>query len=502
MSTVETGSSERVKATLGAEGNGEPERSAPPQRPGRKSKSGLGKFVLFVLLLAGACTYVYLNGVKKSREDVTRVFAQVRQYLPSNAEPLPPPASQSGVIAERGPWDGFVHVSSEQAKAIGLQIVAVQPQTEPIKLDLPGRTDYDPTTLTKIRPRFDTLVEKVRADLGQKVQKGTPLVDLFSIELAQAKNDFQTKYVQWFHDFSLLKLRQQLRKKDAISEQLLVDTQNDERKSRLDYLTARGKLRLYEVPDEQIDPLLHNLGDAPGSQEIQNVQENADLAAGTAKLPATLALSEIHNVQEKAKMTRLSLVDGIIISREVVAGNLYDTSDVLMVISPLDHLFVWVNVYEKDQAKVHVGQHMQIQFPYLNEVIDGRVQYVSTEVSKDTRAVKIRASISNLEGKFKADMLVRAALEIPPVKGQTVIPRLAMVVLYGNDYAFVRKSSTDSHGPERFERRKIEVAEERADHVVVQRGLSPGEEVASNGSLIISQLFEDQQMVETGMPGR
>jgi len=26
--------------------------------------------------------------------------------------------------------------------------------------------------------------------------------------------------------------------------------------------------------------------------------------------------------------------------------------------------------------------------------------------------------------------------------------------------------------------------------------------VASNGSLIISQLFEDQQMVETGMPGR
>jgi membrane fusion protein, heavy metal efflux system len=173
-----------------------------------------------------------------------------------------------------------------------------------------------------------------------------------------------------------------------------------------------------------------------------------------------------------------------------------------MVISPLDHLFVLVNVYEKDQAKVHKGQHMQIQFPYLNEVIDGRVEYVSSEVSKDTRAVKIRASIPNIDGKFKADMLVRAALEIPPVKGQTVIPRLAMVVLYGNDYAFVKQPSRDSHGPEKFERRKIEVAEERADHVVVQKGLSPGEEVASNGSLIISQLFEDQQMVETGMPGR
>ncbi len=35
-----------------------------------------------------------------------------------------------------------------------------------------GRTDYDPNTLSKIRPRFDTLVEKVRAELGQKVEKG------------------------------------------------------------------------------------------------------------------------------------------------------------------------------------------------------------------------------------------------------------------------------------------------------------------------------------------
>ncbi len=473
MSTVETGSA----ATHGAATNGEPQRPAAPTPPRRKSKSGFGKLVLFVLLVGGASSYVYVNGVGKSRENVSRVIAQVRQYMPSNSEPAEPPRSHTSAVAEHKAWDGFVSVDADEAKAIGLQIVAVQPQTEPIKLDLPGRTDYDPTTLTKIRPRFDTLVEKARADLGQKVQKGTPLVDLFSIELASAKNDFQTKYVQWKHDLTLLTLREKLYKQQAISEQLLVDTQNDERKSRLDFLTARGKLRLYEVPDEQIDPLLRNLEDAS-------------------------AQLEIHNVQEKAKLTRLSPVDGIIISREVVAGNLYDTNDVLMVIAPLDHLFVWVNVYEKDQAKVHVGQHMQIQFPYLNEVIDGAVQYVSTEVSKDTRAVKIRASISNLDGKFKADMLVRAALEIPPVKGQTVIPRLAMVVLYGNDYAFVRKPSPDSHGPEKFERRKIEVAEERADHVVVQKGLSPGEEVASNGSLIISQLFEDQQMVETGMPGR
>ena len=41
-------------------------------------------------------------------------------------------------------------------------------------------------------------------------------------------------------------------------------------------------------------------------------------------------------------------------------------------------------------------------------------------------------------------MLVRASLDIPPVKGQTVIPRSAVVVMNGHEYAFVRKPPTNS----------------------------------------------------------
>ena len=107
-------------------------------------------------------------------------------------------------------------MKTDDAKAIGLLVVTVEPQVEPIKLPLMGRTDYDPNTLSKIRPRFDTLVEKVRAELGQKVKKGDPLVDLFSTDLAAAKNDFQTAYVQWQHDLRLLKMREKLFAEKAI----------------------------------------------------------------------------------------------------------------------------------------------------------------------------------------------------------------------------------------------------------------------------------------------
>ena len=368
-------------------------------------------------------------------------------------------------------------IAADEARTIGLLVVSVRPQTAPIKLELPGRTDYDPNTLSKIRPRFDTLVEKVHAELGQKVRKGDPLVDLFSTELAAAKNDFQTAFVQWQHDLKLRNLREKLFTEKAVSEQLLVDTRNDENKSRLTVRVAREKLRVFGVPDNQIDPLIKNLNPAD--------------------LPEK---DKIESVPDKARMTRVAPNDGIVIKRDVVPGNYYDSNDVLMVIAPLDHFFVWVNVYEADQAKVDMGQRMEITFPYLNETFPGTVQYVSPEVSKETRAIKIRATVLNSSGRIKADMLVRAALEVPPVKGWTAIPRLAMVVMNGNEFAFVRKSPVDSRVFEQFERRKIILAEERDDHVVVKDGLKAGEQVASNGSLILSQLFEEQQMVATGMP--
>src|SRR5262249_6739876 len=160
----------------------------------------------------------------------------VREHMSETQES--PPVEKPTRTPDRPRWDGLVGVAADEAKRLGLVVDTVQPQVKPIKLELPGRTDYDPNTLTKIRPRLDTLVERVRAELGQHVKKGDPLVDLFSTDLAAAKNDFQTAYVQWQHDLTLRNVREELIKTNAISQQVLVDTRNDENKSRLALSTA------------------------------------------------------------------------------------------------------------------------------------------------------------------------------------------------------------------------------------------------------------------------
>jgi cobalt-zinc-cadmium efflux system membrane fusion protein len=448
-----------------------PPTAPPPKR--RKSSRGA---VLVVSLLgtaaAGAC-YVYSVGTAHAQRDINWMVNSIREFAPGPAVIAQPKQPKHHAI-----WDGLVKLDFADAKNLGLLVVTVRPQTEPIKLELPGRTAYDPNSLNKVRPRFDTLVEKVLVELGQKVRKGQPLLNLFSTDLAAAKSDFQTAYVQWQHDLTLRELREKLFKTEAISAQALTDIRNDENKSRLTVTTARQKLLVFEVPEKEIDELVKNLNPAD--------------------LPDKDA---IHSFNDKAKMTRLSPVDGIVTFRDVVPGNLYNTDNVLMVIAPLDHLIVELNVYEADQSQVKIGQHLEIHFPYLNRTILGTVHYVATEVSQESRAIKIKASIPNRSDELKADMLVKASLDIPPVDGQTVIPRSAVVVMNGHEYAFVRKSSSsDSKDVELFERRAIVIAEERSDHVVIASGAKAGEEVAARGSLILSQLYEDQQTVATGMP--
>ena len=167
---------------------------------------------------------------------------------------------------------------------------------------------------------------------------------------------------------------------------------------------------------------------------------------------------------------------------------------------------------------------MQQRMLFLQQTIEGKVQYVANEVSKDTRAVKIRATIPNPGTRLKSDMLVKAMLEIPPLAGQTIVPRMAMVAINGRDYVFVRgtsklgtekekdkakdakaggskeKGKDEDDGVWEFERREIFVAQENGDQVVVHNGLKAGEEVATNGSLILSQLYEDLRTVDTGQP--
>ena len=195
------------------------------------------------------------------------------------------------------------------------------------------------------------------ADRGADGEEGDPLIELYSKELAEAKSICEIEKIQWIYELNLLAARRELIKTNAISAQIFLESQNNEMKSRREYEVARDKLLVFGLSDGEVDAI--------------------DREVGT----------------QKARMTLRSPSDGIVIERDVVPGNLYDENDNLLVIAPMDHLWVWGNVFESDQDLVRLGQDWEIQFPFLDRSLPGKVEYISNRVDPSTHAVRIRTSI-------------------------------------------------------------------------------------------------------------
>jgi membrane fusion protein, heavy metal efflux system len=438
----------------------------------RRKKSGVLRFAVFILVLgaAGGGLYAAL-GKEKSLAAVNYVKEQILGPPEGSVLPDVVPSKPTG------PWNGLITVTDKEQKTIGFKICSVLPQTQPIRLEVNGTTDYDQNTLNKVRPRFDNaLVEKVYVSAGQSVKKGDPLLELRSAELGLAKNDCRTNYVQWDHDHKYLTARKPLHDLGQITNIVWTDTVNDEKKSRLTYFVSREKLMTYGMTDEQIDKLLEGLSD--DNEKVLHAQQ------------------DIHDI---TRMTVLSPIDGVVVVRDVVPGNFYDQTNIMLTISPMTELWVWGNVFESDQDKVHLRQNCDILFRHTNRKFPGQVESIANGVDPDTRALRIRASIPNPAHDLAAGMQVQVTLQIPPLEGDTVIPRNALAVINGEYYAFVVKEGTEEHA-DKFERRKLEIEQENTDLVVVKKGLKSGEKVVSNGSLILSQLYEDQSTVDTGLP--
>jgi membrane fusion protein, heavy metal efflux system len=256
-------------------------------------------------------------------------------------------------------------------------------------LEVSATTQFDPATLTTVRSQFDGRVDKVFIDLGSAVKKGDPLLELFSTDLASAKNDFETARRQHTRDKKVLDYKDPLANTNAIPRKELIEAQNDEAKSRFAMNVAKDKLLIFGMTEEEIG----KIADEDGLQ--------------------------------KARMILRSRGDGIVIKRTVVPGNFYDTKDELMQIAPLDYLWVRGRVSEKVAGKITLGQRLRVVAPFTNEEFHGRLEWIDNQVDTTTRSLLVRTSIPNLDRRLKAGMLVRVLLELPPTPSRTPEPRAA-----------------------------------------------------------------------------
>jgi len=177
-----------------------------------------------------------------------------------------------------------------------------------------------------------------------------------------------------------------------------------------------------------------------------------------------------------------SRVNGVVTERQVNPGSEVrpDGVNPLFVVSDPSHLWVNLDVPEKDIGKVHPGQPVRVESDaYPGESFDARVALIGKVLDPVTRRVTVRCGVNNKDEKLKPEMFVRAT----PIGGETSLPHVpngALVTEGVQSFLFVEKA------PGVLEKRRVTLAYRGHEESYIASGLSVGERVAVSGALLLN----------------
>lgn len=300
-----------------------------------------------------------------------------------------------------------------------------------------GTITYDANRVSIVAPRTEGRLVSVRTDLGALVRPGIVLALVESREVGQTRGELESARAG-----------------------LEVARNNYDREK-----------RLYEQSISSQKEML----EAQGAYRIALAQYNSTVAQ----------MSGIGAGRGQGGVYGLTTpVAGTVVERNATPGQIVGPSTNLFTVADLRRVWIAVDVYESDLARVRVGAPAVISprgFP--GESFRGRVTYAGGVVDPGSRTLKVRVEVDNPGLRLRPGMYAQVRIEAPPgtslaAGGPLVVPELAVQDLNGRSVVFVR-----GNAPGRFIARTVTVASRaREGYVTVTDGVRLGETIVTKGA--------------------
>ncbi len=174
-------------------------------------------------------------------------------------------------------------------------------------------------------------------------------------------------------------------------------------------------------------------------------------------------------------------ISGKVLDMSVVNGEFRnDLSAPLMTIADLSSVWVTSDVPETAIRLVKNGEPVRIDLAaYPGETFRGRVTLIGDIVDPQTRTVKVRAELSNADGKLKPEMFGTIQLAEQSEQRPTV-PASAVIASDGKTLVW-REASRGV-----FEKVTITTGAQVGDRVAVLEGLKPTDRVVVDGVMLLA----------------
>lgn len=314
---------------------------------------------------------------------------------------------------------------------------------------VPGTVQPNAYTQVSVTPLVSGRVTRMLVELGQPVQRGTPLAEVYSPEVAQARAAYLTARADIDAGEARLQRTERLAALGSASRQELESVRADHVRHETELREAAARLRLLGIDPAGVD------------------DAHADPA------------STIVVVAPRP---------GVVIQRPATAGMTVEPSTMLATIAELSPVWVIADVYERDFGVLKTGAAATLaSSAYPAVEWRGRITYVSPDVRPETRTAQARIEVANPDAKLKFGMFVTATVAAAATTGVTV-PSAAVQTIGADAVVFVPDGALSNA----FRERRVKLGPSSGDRVALLEGLAPGAPVVTRGSFELRAEAERQ----------
>jgi membrane fusion protein, copper/silver efflux system len=265
-----------------------------------------------------------------------------------------------------------IQLSEQQIQLGNIHTDTIRTGTIGDQLLLTATLNFDQMKSSAVSSRVMGRVEKLYfKNLGDYVRKGSPLYDLYSEELNNAKQEY------------LLALD----RKKAFTWETVID---------FDQLlqSAKSKLLLWGMSEAQVQELAKNNKTAPAT-------------------------------------TFYSTASGYITTLDIREGDYIMEGGTIVKLADLSSLWAEAQVYTSQLANIDRSSIATVQLPdFDNKEIKGKIEFVNPEINPETRINLIRVSIPNPGNRLKPGMPAYVLLKSP--QRETMMLPIDAVIRDGN----------------------------------------------------------------------
>lgn len=346
-----------------------------------------------------------------------------------------------------------VRLAPEALRVAALRVEPATTRSSSGSFATSARIALDPRREAQISALTPGQLDRILVRAGDSVKDGESLATVVSPELGEAVAAYHTARAR----------------RDAASA----------RADRLRGLEQQGVSSRAEVSGAEAD-LLVAAGEYEAAEERLRVLGVRPDAGRDGHFPSRFPIT--------------SPMAGEVLAADARVGQAVEAGTALFHVGNLDEVWLVLDVYERDLAKVGQGQEVRFTVDaWPQETFTGTIDWVGAVVQPDSRTVEVRVVVTNPGHRLKPGMFARADLGLAPHangESRVVVPADAVQEVEGRSVVFVQTA------PDTFAARDVRVAERHGSDVHLAEGIAPGEPVVMEGAFTLKSELAKSELGE------